>query len=55
MHFLHSAMRVTKLVNSSICFQGYNILISIAKQITDKPLEDTVMKAFDVLCGLKSF
>jgi len=27
----------------------------IAKKIPDEPLQDVVMKAFDILCGLKSF
>ena len=48
-------MCVAKLVNLSTSSHGYHIFMSIAKTIPDEPSPDTVMKAFDVLCGLKSF
>ena len=54
-HFFRSAMRVAKLVNLPTSSQGYHIFMSIAKKIPDEPSPNTVMKAFDVLCGLKSF
>ena len=54
-HFLRSAMRVAKLVNSSAISPGYLIFMSIAKRIPDKPSKQIVDAAFSVLCGLESF
>ena len=54
-HFLRSAMYVAKLVNLSTSSQGYHIFMSIAKKIPDERSSETVMNAFDVLCGSKSF
>ena len=48
-HFIHSAMRVAKLVNSSTISPGYRIFMSVVKRIPDEPSKD----AFEVLCGAK--
>ena len=53
-HFLRSAMRVAKLVNLPSS-AGYHIFVSIAKCIPDERSQKTVINAFDVLCGIKSF
>jgi len=53
-HFLRSAMRVAKLVNLPSS-AGYHIFVSIAKRIPDERSQKTVIDAFDVLCGIKSF
>ena len=54
-HFMRSAMRVAKLVNSSVHGVGYRLFMSIAKRIPDEPSRDVVMEAFDILSGQKSF
>ena len=54
-HFVRSAMRVAKLVNSSSLSPGYHIFMSIAKRIPDEPSMQRVDTAFKVLCGLESF
>ena len=53
-HFLRSALRVAKLVNMPNS-SGYHIFVSIAKRIPDERSQKTVLDAFDVLCGVKSF
>ena len=54
-HFIRSTMRVAKAVNFSTASGGYHIFMSIAKRIPDEPSPENVIKAFDVLCGAKSF
>ena len=54
-HFIHSAMCIAKLVDSSIISPGYHIFMVIVKCIPDKPSKDVVQDAFEVLCGAKSF
>ena len=54
-HFIRSAMRVAKLVNSSTISPGYHIFMSVVKRIPDEPSKDVVQDAFEVLCGAKSF
>ena len=54
-HFVRSAMWVTKLVNSSSLSPGYHIFMSIAKRIPDELSMQRVDTAFKVLCGLESF
>ena len=54
-HFIRSTMRVAKAVNFSTASNGYHIFMSIAKRIPDEPSPENVQKAFDVLCGAKSF
>ena len=54
-HFIHSAMCVAKLVNSSTISPGYHIFMSIVKCIPDEPSRDMVQDAFEVLCSTKSF
>ena len=54
-HFIRSTMRVAKAVNFSTASNGYHIFMSIAKRIPDEPSSENVQKAFDVLCGAKSF
>ena len=54
-HFMRSAMRVAKVVNSSVQSVGYRLFMSIAKRIPDEPSRDIVIEAFDVLSGQKSF
>ena len=54
-HFLRSAMRVAKVVNSSVHSVGYRLFMSISKRIPDEPSRDFVMEAFDILSGQKSF
>ena len=53
-HFLRSAMRVSKLVNPSTTSPSYHIFMSIARRIPDEPSKQRVDEAFDVLCGLQS-
>ena len=48
-------MRIAKLVNLSTSSQGYHIFMSVAKRIPYEHSPETVMNAFDVLCGSKSF
>lgn len=54
-HFIRSTMRMAKAVNLSTTCNGYHIFMSIAKQIPDEPSPEIVQKAFDGLCGAKSF
>ena len=54
-HFLHSAMCVAKVVNSSVHSVGYTLFMSISKRTPDEPTRDAVMEAFDKLSGQKSF
>ena len=53
-HFLRSAMRVAKQVNSSSSSPGYLIFMHIARRIPDESSKDIVQDEFDVLCGMKS-
>ena len=54
-HFLRSAMRVSKLVNPSMTSPSYHIFMSIARRIPEELSKQRVDEAFDVLCGLQSF
>jgi len=53
-HFLRSALHVAKLVNMPNS-SGSHIFVSMAKRIQDERSQKTVLDAFDVLCGVKSF
>ena len=53
-HFLQSAIRVAKQVNSSSSSRGYHIFMYIARRIPDESSKDIVQDEFDVLCGMKS-
>ena len=48
-------MHVAKLVNLSTSSQGCHIFMSVAKRIPYEHSPETLMNAFDVLCGSKSF
>jgi len=54
-HFIPSAVRVAKLVNSSNFSSAYHIFMSVVKRIPDEPSKDVVQDAFEVLCGKKHF
>ena len=53
-HFLRSAMRVAKQVNSSSLSPWYLIFMHIVRRIPDESSKDIVQYEFDVLCGTKS-
>ena len=48
-HFLRSAMRVAKLVNSSTISPGYNIFMSIARRIPDEPSKQ-IRSRYSIQC-----
>ena len=54
-HFIRSAMRIAKIVNSSTSSLGYQIFMSVAKLIPDNPSKDKVKLAFDILAGTEAF
>lgn len=54
-HFLRSAMRIAKLVNSSVTSVGYQIFMSVAKLIPENSSQTVVKMAFKVLSGAESF
>ena len=54
-HFMRSAMRVAKVVNSSSVSTGYSVFMAISKRIPDEPSQSVVSDGFDILCGQKSF
>ena len=54
-HFLRSAMRIAKLVNSSTASLGYQMYMSVAKLIPENPSQSTVKTAFKVLSGSEPF
>ena len=54
-HFMRSAMRVAKVVNSSSVSTGYLIFMAITKRIPDEPSQSVVLDAFDVLSSQKPF
>ena len=52
-HFLRSAMRITRLVNLSTSSPRYHIFMHIVKKIPDEPSTKEVDEDFDVLCSAK--
>ena len=54
-HFLRSAMKVGKLVNSSSSSLGFQISVAVARLIPDNPSRETVKQAFNILTGSEPF
>ena len=54
-HFVRSAMRIAKLVNSSVTSVGYQVFMSVAKLIPENTSQTVVQTAFKVLSGAEPF
>jgi len=54
-HFIRSAMRIAKLVNSSVASVGYQVFMSVAKLIPENTSQSVVQSAFKVLYSTESF
>ena len=54
-HFVRSAMRIAKLVNSSVTSVGYQVFMSVAKLIPENTSQTVVQTAFKVLSGTEPF
>jgi len=54
-HFVRSAMRIAKLINSSVASVGYQVFMSVAKLIPENTSQSVVQTAFKVLSGAEAF